>query len=107
MRPRTTSKEWAKRVRAWRRSGEPARPFACARGWSPQTLRWWAWRLGRPATATAVSAGFVQLVEAESPPDAKSACGVEVVLSRGRTVRVGPGADLDLLRAVVETLERP
>jgi hypothetical protein len=35
----------------------------------------------------------------------RRAGAIEVVLERGPTVRVEPGADLDLLRAVVDALE--
>ena len=35
---RSTAKEWAERVRAWRESGQPATAFAGGKGFSDKTL---------------------------------------------------------------------
>src|SRR4051812_33759852 len=44
---RTTEETWAKRVDAWRASGETADVFAHGKGYEGSTLRWWSSRLGR------------------------------------------------------------
>lgn len=42
-----TAAEWSKLVQAWEESGESAASFAASRDFSPRTLCWWRWRLGR------------------------------------------------------------
>jgi transposase len=43
----TRRREWAIRVRQWRRSGLTAREFADSLGINRNTLTYWAWRLER------------------------------------------------------------
>ena len=113
-RRRFSATEWAERVRAWRASGEAAEDYAAPRGWNPRTLLWWSRQSpqspGRSSGDGPVAAGgFVQLVERRGAPPA--AVGgpqdgaLEVVLGRSLAVRVLPGANLELLRAVVQALE--
>lgn len=100
---------------AWRESGETADVFAGRRGWSPRTLTWWASQLRRAGKAATASmpGGFVRLV----PSDADVAASgrpattkhsergaIDVVLGRDLAIRVAPGADLSLLRAVIDAL---
>ena len=100
--------EWAKRVSAWRASGQTAEVFAERRGWNGGTLTWWASTLKRRGAETSgARVQFARVVasQASAPPSSSAAPSVEVVLSRGRTVRVSKGFAPDVLRAVVETLE--
>ena len=112
LRARASAAEWAKRVQAWKSSGASAERFATAHGWSWHTLRWWAARLKQPTSTTAgarraTALGFVRLVAAKAERPAPSdAALLEVVTATGRTVRVRPGVDIELLRQVVEALER-
>lgn len=107
-RPKAKAAEWARRVRAWRASGESADAYAERHGWNARTLTWWASQLRRSRTAKEAPGGFVQLVErreAEAPaPDGGGVGAIEVVLGREVAIRVVPGADLRLLRAVVSAL---
>ena len=107
-----TSVEWARRVSKWRASGEDAGVFAARRGWNARTLTWWASTLKRRAASTApaksVAVQFARVVVKEPVPCASPGTGtIEILLSRGRCVRVSAGFAPDLLRAVVETLEGP
>jgi hypothetical protein len=107
---KASASEWAARVRAWRASGESADEFAPRHGWNARTLTWWASRLRRSRSASASPTpspvGFVRLVARRDEEGRERRAGaIEVVLERGPTVRVEPGADLDLLRAVVDALE--
>lgn len=107
-RPRTSAVEWAKRVRAWRASGQNAEEYAKARGWNPRTLTWWASPAGQARASMPTGVEFVEVVErrAEVPPGRPRPSGaIEVRLEGNRTIRVESGADLELLRAVVEALE--
>jgi hypothetical protein len=48
--PRKSAKEWARLVRAWKRSGKSSKEFAVSRSIRATTLVWWAWRLGLSRT---------------------------------------------------------
>ena len=90
---------WAKRVSAWRASGETAGAFSARSGCAPSTLRWWASRL------RAERAGFVRVVTASAPnPDARDATiTIEIA---GARVLVRPGVDRDALADVLDVLRR-
>jgi hypothetical protein len=81
---------WAKRVSAWRSSGQTADAFASGRGFAGGTLRWWASRLARRPPA------LVRVVAAPSP-------SVELEVG-GVSVRVRPGFDGALLSQVLDVL---
>ena len=97
--------EWSKRVSAWQASGEGAEAFAAKRGWKATTLRWWGSKLRQSAVGgpagRSVAVHFAKVIARP----AAGAAPVEVVLARGRTVRVSEGFSPDLLRAVVQALE--
>lgn len=100
---RANAAEWARRVAAWRSSGESATKFAARDGWNPKTLSWWSTRLLRReegARAAPPMASFVQVVERpERQPSA-----LELVVPRVGTVRISTSTDLVLLRAVIDAL---
>jgi hypothetical protein len=96
---RTTEEIWAKRVEAWRASGEVADAFAQGKGYEGSTLRWWSSRLGR-----AEQPRFVRLVPtASAAPAASVDAGVVVEVGYAR-VRVKAGFDAKLLAEVVAAL---
>src|SRR5262245_15789620 len=98
-RERATAEQWARRVAEWQSSGESATAFAGGRGGGVHTLRGWASRLGRGRGATATSA-FVEVVAREP----RRRAPLELVLRKGAVLRIEPGVDLDLVRAVVDAL---
>jgi hypothetical protein len=111
-RPRASAVEWAKRVRAWRASGQDAAAYAAARGWNPRTLTWWASPAGRARVAPSTKVEFVEVQEERSggaphvaPHASVQGGAIEVRLGGTRSIRVESGSDLALLRAVVEVLE--
>ena len=69
---------WARRVEAWRGSGETADVFALGKGFEGSTLRWWSSRLGRASPP-----GFLRLV-----PKA-DAVQVHAEVVRGLATEVG------------------
>jgi hypothetical protein len=105
-----TAAEWSKRVAAWRASGQHAEEYASAHGWRGATLRWWSSRLKRqPAdalSAPSVAVHFARVVAKPAAPSSLATACIEVVLSRGRTLRVSAGFSPELLRSVIETLEQ-
>ncbi len=78
--------------------------FARSRGVSAQRLSYWRLRLGqRASVSTRVPVGFVEIPPtASSGPNSSSAVVVEV--RAGVCIRVVPGFDPALLRAVVSAL---
>lgn len=103
---RARASEWAERVGAWRASGDTAEVFAEQHGWNARTLRWWESHLRRSQSVGVPQAGFVRLIERrDGATPVVVSPALEVVLGRGRAIRVAPGADLELLRAVVDALD--
>lgn len=96
---RRRADDWATEVAAWKKSGQTAEAYARGRQMHPSTLRWWASRLARSASADApappteapTSVTFLPLrVVAPAPatPDVPDALQAEVVLAGGRSVRL-------------------
>ncbi len=83
-------------VQAWRASGQSGASFARERGYSPATLYRWA---KAADAAEPGSPAFLRLEVASEQPSA------ELVVEVGEArVRVAPGFDAELLRAVVDAL---
>ena len=90
----TDKKTWAKRVAAWRASGDSATVFAAREGYAASSLRNWASRLGRDVE-------LVRVVRSE--PAQSKAEGIEIRVGTAR-VFVPSGADTEALRVVLEAL---
>ena len=88
-----SSEIWAKRVAAWRASGQTADEYAAGRGFAGSTLRWWASHLGRRTPA------IVQVVRATPARDA----AIELAVGDVR-VLVRAGFDRALLAEVLDVL---
>lgn len=95
------SKTWAKRVAAWRASGETAAVFSSRDGYAPSTLRWWASRLGRREAA------FVRVVTTPAPPPAAHGDRAIELEVAGVRLLVRAGFDRSALADVLEVLRRP
>jgi hypothetical protein len=93
---RATEERWAKRVLAWRASGETADAFARGNGYEGSTLRWWSSRLGR-----AEQPRFLRLVPKACAVSVDAGVVVEVGHAR---VRAKAGFDAKLLAEVVAAL---
>ena len=89
-----SSETWARRVAAWRASGQTADTFAAGRGFAGSTLPWWASHLGRQKAA---------LVRVVPTRDVERATSIEVHVGAARVV-VRRGFDRALLASVVEAL---
>ena len=91
------AKTWAKRVAAWRASGETAAVFSSRDGYAPSTLRWWASRLGRREPA------FVRVVTGPEAPASARDGAIELEVG-GVRVLVRAGFDRTALADVLELL---
>ena len=96
MATKPTEDRWAKRVTAWRASGETTDVFAQGKGFEGSTLRWWSSRLGR-----AEQPAFLRLVPKACAVQVDAGVVVEVGHAR---VRVKAGFDANLLAQVVAAL---
>ncbi len=109
-RKRESSKVWARRVSAWRRSGLSGGKFARDQGLKESTLYRWGRRIDEEDAVLAPEATFAQ-VRVRSPAAPRptqttpSSAMIEVVLTSGRVLRVIGPVDAGQLRAVVEALE--
>jgi len=101
-------------VEAWRASGLSGTAFCRARHLRPQRLHYWRERLGYSvrvnipksspvAESSPPADGFVQIV-VRYPGSSKSTY-VDIIVG-GAVIRVQPGFDHDLLRAVIMALGR-
>lgn len=93
-------------LEAYEVSGLSVAEFARRHGLGPQRLRWWKKRRAEE-TNSALSFVPVHVVGPPSPEvqRASGAASMEVLLARGRRIRVEPGFDADALARLVRALE--
>jgi transposase-like protein len=93
-------------LEAYEASGLSVAEFARRHGLTPQRLRWWK---KRRAEQKGPVLSFVPVHVTPPPsPEVQRAAGgasMEVVLARGRRIRVEPGFDADELARLVRALE--
>jgi hypothetical protein len=94
------AKVWAKRVAAWRSSGQTAETFSAGRGFAPSTLRWWSWQLQPRGRA---EAELVRVMRAPEPPAASPDRAMEIEKA-GARVLVRAGFDREVLGEIIEVL---
>lgn len=104
---RTSRREWARRIAAWRKSGLSGAEFATRIQVKEGTLRHWKWLLAheqrRAASSRAVQPSFVEV----APVAIRNGEGdrFELVLGRDRRVLVPRGFDEGELRRLIAILE--
>ena len=97
---RSTAKEWAERVRAWRESGQGASEFSAGKGWSEKTLRWWGSELERRSRRQSAPVAVARVVRMRAPRESHA-----MVVSVGAArIEVRSGFDAGLLRELVDAL---
>jgi len=67
---RRDARQWAKLVRAWKRSGLTAREFSSSHQLNASSLIWWRWRLGRGAVGD-TAAQPLRLARVDVTPDGR------------------------------------
>ena len=106
--PRDPNKEqfWRRMLRQWQRSGLSVRAFCEQHGLSQPSFYAWRRTLA-DRDAQAVHFVPVEVVPEPTPgltPDPATA-GLELLLSGGRVLRIGPGFDGPTLRRLLALLE--
>ena len=106
----SSSEEWSKRVRAWRRSGQTTAAFAASIGVNANTLAWWGSRLRRAADKgqrrwsavgapeVAAAAAIIE-VRSEARDDR-----FELELGGGQRLRIPPGFEVAALERLLAVL---
>ena len=94
-----TAAIWRKRVAGWRASGQAAEEYSAGRGFAASTLRWWASKLKRDASARPV-VRVAQLVRSGTGTGRGGSIVIEVLEARMR-ITVEPGADRETLAIVL------
>ena len=95
-------RKWQRLVSEQERSGQTVAAFCRERKLGASHFFWWKKRLRASAAAKFVE---VQLAAVAPAPGAIGDRRVEVVLRNGRSLRVGPGFDRELVRTLAAVLE--
>jgi hypothetical protein len=103
---------WLERVRLWQHSQLSVHDFCQRRRLSEPSFYSWRRVLrergliddGAQVTPAATTPAFVKVTVTADPPVAPA---IDLVLGKGRLLRVRPGFDEDLLRQLVRVLEEP
>lgn len=98
---RRSAEEWRELVGAWRASGESRQQFASRHEVHPQTLSWWAWRLGSRGEQGVPASAFAEVVVSSEAAVTVPDLVVEVGHVR---IRVPRGFDVGDLRRLVGAL---
>ena len=108
---RRSAAQWARLVKAWKKSGETAAVFAASRGIAAQTLTWWKWRLSHRADLPHIDEHEereeMRLVAVQVEPAraaAESPAAWELFTARGAVLRVYAGTVSSELVAVVQAI---
>jgi len=97
---------WRRVVRQWRQSGLSVRAFCAQHGLSEASFYAWRRALNRRDTAAVSFVPVAVVSEERSASAGVGACaGLELVVGRGRVVRVGPGFDAPTLQRLLALLE--
>lgn len=101
-RPGKREQFWRQLIRDQRRSGSSIKAFCRSHGVSEPSF--FAWRKKLALSKSAERQADFVAVRVAPEPIVRSA-NIEIVLERGRTVRVVPGFDRQVLRDVLAVLE--
>ena len=101
-RSKQARRKWQGLLSEQERSGESVAAFCRERQLCASHFYWWKKRLGARGAEKFVE---VKLAAAAPAPGTVGDPRVEVVLKNGRSLRVGPGFDRELVRALAAVLE--
>ena len=106
--PRDPRKEqfWRRMLRQWQRSGLSVRAFCDQQGLSQPSFYAWRRTLGeRDARAIAFVPVEVLPEPLPLPTSDEPACGLELLLTSGHMLRIGPAFDAPTLRRLLAVLQ--
>ena len=95
--------DWRSLLAQWRRTGISVRAFCRAQDVSEPSFYLWRRKLNLTDRTTPT---FIPVDVVCDEAKEAATLGIEVVLSNGRCLRVGPGFDPHTLLSVVDLLER-
>ena len=101
-RSKQARRKWQRLVSEQGRSGQTVAAFCRERKLCAPHFFWWKKRLGASGAAKFLE---VKLAAAAPAPGTVADPRVEVVLKNGRSLRVGPGFDRELVRTLAAVLE--
>ena len=93
---------WRQILARWRLSGLSVRAFCRAEGVNEPQFYWWRRKLGQVEPREPAFVPVQVVTEEVSAPAVRD---IEVVLTNGRCLRVGPGFDPTTLVTLVDLLE--
>lgn len=96
--------EWARRVAAWRRSGETAAEYARGREFAASTLKWWSSQLKALAAPPEPEPSSMKVAMIRVQRDAPREMAIAVVELDDAVVRIASGADEATLTALFGAL---
>ena len=98
---------WQKHISQWSKSDLTQAEYCRRNGLSAAAFHWWKGELRRKSKAQKDSSTSMQFVEVHSVPPTHAGHGetYEVVLSQGRTIRVGRDFDSDVLRRLIAVVD--
>ncbi len=99
-----TESTWAARVADWRASGLTAPAFCKGKGFSPNSLRYWASRLRKAEPGTSTEGVRLARVVRPMPPSVPAAETAIVIELGAARLGVRRGFDPETLRAVLDVL---
>jgi len=92
------SEDWRERIAAQTQSGVSVKQFCARQGITEQSFYYWRKRLQTPASMR------FALVEADPQRGPAEQAALELVLTTGERLRIGPGVDARTLQQVLEAL---
>jgi hypothetical protein len=98
---------WQKHISQWSESGLTQAEYCRRNKISAAVFHWWKRQLRKKSKAQKDSSTSMQFVEVHGVPSAHAGCGetYEIVLSRGRAIRVGCDFDSDVLKRLITAVE--
>ncbi len=98
---------WRKHISQWSKSGLTQAEYCRRNEVSAAAFQWWKGQLRRKAKAQKKPSTSMQFVEVHAVSPAHAGCEetYEVVLSRGRSIRVGRDFDSDVLMRLIAAVE--
>jgi hypothetical protein len=101
---RRTAKQWAREVRAWKRSGLTADEYASERDFAATTLRWWSSRLKRERDGDSDGLRLVEVELVQERTSSADDSSWEITTAAGHRLHVAGPLSVELAQAVLAVL---
>lgn len=101
---RKVTKDQRRHVRAWKKSGLTAREYGKQAGISHWSLYTWTTSLNQRQQSREPALRFAPVTVSE-PPVETAPEPIDLVLSNGRRLRIGPGFEASMLKRLIVAVE--